>query len=143
MRLGIPREVAAGEVRAGATPQTVARYIKAGWSVLVETGAGARSEFPDAQYEVAGAQITDDTAEVWRSDVVFKVLAPTMDEVALLREGGVLASYIDPSRNGDLLKALGDRKATVLAMDQVPRVTRAQKMDVLSSMANIAGCGGA
>ena len=139
MRLGIPREVAAGEVRAGATPQTVARYIKAGWSVLVETGAGARSEFPDAQYEVAGAQITDDTAEVWRSDVVFKVLAPTMDEVALLREGGVLASYIDPSRNGDLLKALGERKATVLAMDQVPRVTRAQKMDVLSSMANIAG----
>jgi len=113
--------------------------VKAGWSVLVEAGAGLPSEFSDSAYRDAGATITADAAEVWRSDVVFKVQAPTPDEVELVREGGVIASYIDPARNQTLLGMLSQRKATVIAMDQVPRVTRAQKMDVLSSMANIAG----
>jgi H+-translocating NAD(P) transhydrogenase subunit alpha len=139
MRLGVPREVTAGEARAGATPQTVARYVKAGWSVVVEAGAGEPSEFADSAFVEAGATISADTADVWSADVVFKVQAPTEAEVPLVRKGGVVACYVDPARNGDLLTKLGEREATIIAMDQVPRVTRAQKMDVLSSMANIAG----
>jgi NAD(P) transhydrogenase subunit alpha len=116
----------------------VARWVKGGWSVVVERGAGAGASYPDAQYETAGATLVD-RAEAWHADIVLKLRPPQDDEVAQLREGATLISYIFPAENRGLVEALAGRKVNVLAMDQVPRISRAQKMDALSSMANIAG----
>jgi NAD(P) transhydrogenase subunit alpha len=145
MKIGVPKEVRPGERRVAATPETVSRLIKLGFEVSIETGAGAGAAFPDALYEKAGATIAATTAPLWASaDIVLKVQPPEQhpelgDEAELLREGGVLVSFLWPAKNGELIQRLAKRKATVLAMDQVPRITRAQKMDALSSMANIAG----
>jgi NAD(P) transhydrogenase subunit alpha len=139
MRLGIPREVADAELRVGATPETVARYVKAGWKVLIQSGAGVASEFSDKSYRDAGADVLDKATTVWAADVVLKVQLPTSEEVGLLKEGGVLICYVDPANHQTRLGQLSQRETTVIAVDQIPRVTRAQKMDVLSSMANIAG----
>ena len=138
MKLGIVTETRPEERRVAASPSTVAKWIKAGWEVAVERGAGAASSYPDSQYETAGATIVDrDVA--WHADIVLKLRPPTLEEPAQLREGATLISYLFPAENPDLVEALAARKVTVLAMDQVPRISRAQKMDALSSMANIAG----
>jgi NAD(P) transhydrogenase subunit alpha len=145
MKIGVPKEIRPGERRVAATPETVSRLIKLGFEVSIEKGAGAGAAFPDALYEKAGAAIIEAAAPLWASsDIVLKVQPPEQhpelgDEAALLREGGVLVSFLWPAKNGELIQRLARRKATVLAMDQVPRITRAQKMDALSSMANIAG----
>ncbi len=135
MLIGIPRESLPGETRVAATPQTVGQIIKLGYAVVVETGAGAASSFSDAAYVEAGADIGD----VWDADVVLKVNAPDDAEIAKLRDGATLVSLISPGLKPELVEKLSTRPITVLAMDAVPRISRAQSLDVLSSMANIAG----
>jgi H+-translocating NAD(P) transhydrogenase subunit alpha len=143
MKLGIVTETRPEERRVAASPQVVAKWVKAGWDVVVERGAGAGASYPDAQYEAAGATLVDRgdyrSNGAWNADIVLKLRPPTVEETAQLREGATLISYIMPAENPDLVDALAARKATVLAMDQVPRISRAQKMDALSSMANITG----
>ncbi|MET0448236.1 MAG: Re/Si-specific NAD(P)(+) transhydrogenase subunit alpha, partial [Aeromicrobium sp.] len=127
-----------GETRVAATPETVGKLIGLGYDVVVETGAGARSSFTDEAYAGVGAEIRG-TAETWGADVVFKVNAPTATEIGQLADGATLISLISPALNPELVEQLAARPITVLAMDAVPRISRAQSMDVLSSMANIAG----
>ncbi|ANI29287.1 NAD(P) transhydrogenase subunit alpha [Yersinia entomophaga] len=138
MRIGVPRERLANEARVAATPKTVEQLLKLGFTVAIEADAGRLASFDDAAYQSAGATITD-TANVWQSDLILKVNAPLEDEIALMREGSTLVSFIWPAQNPELLKKLAERQVTVLAMDSVPRISRAQSMDALSSMANIAG----
>lgn len=138
MKLGIVTETRPEERRVAASPTTVAKWVKAGWEVVVERNAGVGSSYPDSLYETAGATIVDrDVA--WHADIVLKLRPPTDEEPAQLAEGSTLISYLFPAENPALVDALAARKVTVLAMDQVPRISRAQKMDALSSMANIAG----
>ncbi|WP_273733924.1 Re/Si-specific NAD(P)(+) transhydrogenase subunit alpha [Mycolicibacterium septicum] len=135
MIIGIPRESLTGETRVAATPQTVGQIIKLGYEVVVETGAGAASSFSDAAYVDAGAEI----GQAWDADVVLKVNAPDDAEIGKLRDGATLVSLISPGLKPELVEKLSTRPITVLAMDAVPRISRAQSLDVLSSMANIAG----
>jgi len=138
--IGIPTEVFPGEKRVATVPDVVQKLIKLGFTVAVQAGAGEAASIGDDAYRAAGATIQPDAASLWsQSDIVFKVRAPNTDEVGLLREGGTLVSFIWPAQNPNLLQALAARKATVLAMDSVPRISRAQKLDALSSMANIGG----
>jgi NAD(P) transhydrogenase subunit alpha len=138
--IGVPREVFPGEKRVATVPDVVEKLRKLGFRVAVESGAGAGAQIDDAAYAAAGAEVMDDRAALWRSaDIVFKVRAPSDDEVALMREGTMLVSFVWPAQNPQLMQALAARKATVLAMDSVPRISRAQKLDALSSTANIAG----
>ncbi|MBW2493572.1 MAG: Re/Si-specific NAD(P)(+) transhydrogenase subunit alpha [Deltaproteobacteria bacterium] len=139
MKIGIPKEIEPGERRVAATPDSVKRLIELGFGVLVESGAGDSAGFADAEYRESGAEIAADTAAVWNCDLVTKVCEPKTSEVALLREGGVLVSLLFPAQNEELVEALAARRASVIALDAIPRVSRAQKLDVLSSMANIAG----
>jgi H+-translocating NAD(P) transhydrogenase subunit alpha len=146
MKVGVPKEVRRGERRVAATPETVARLAKLGFEVVVEKDAGAGASFRDEDYVAQGATIAASARQIWQeTDLILKVqppeLHPDLDvhEVDLLREGGALVSFIFPAKNQELVQRLSARKATVLAIDQVPRITRAQKMDALSSMANIAG----
>ena len=138
MQIGIPRETLAGETRVAATPKTVTQLMKLGHSVVVEAGAGAKSSYPDAEYAAAGAAIVD-AAGAWSSPVVAKINAPTTAEIALLADGATLISQIAPGASPERLAEPGKRKSTVLAMDAVRRISRAQALDVLASMANIAG----
>jgi NAD(P) transhydrogenase subunit alpha len=138
MQIGIPREVSEAETRVAATPKTVAQLIKLGFSIVVEAGAGTKSSYPDAEFEAAGATIADE-AVVWAAPVIAKINAPTDAEIDRLADGAVLISLIAPGRSPELLAKLATRGITVLAMDAVPRISRAQALDVLSSMANIAG----
>ncbi len=137
MRIGVPKESKAGERRVAATPRTVEQIIKLGYQISIESGAGAQASFEDAAYAAAGADVVGD--EVWSADLIFKINAPTAEEVARLHEGQVIASLLAPALNPDLVEALSARGVTALAMDAVPRISRAQSLDVLSSMANIAG----
>ncbi len=138
--IGVPRETAAGEKRVATAPEVVEKLVKLGFRVAVQSGAGDAANFADDTYRAAGAEIIDDAARLWASaDIVFKVRGPSMAEVGLMREGGTLVSFIWPAQNPELMQALAAKKATVLAMDSVPRISRAQKLDALSSMANIAG----
>jgi NAD(P) transhydrogenase subunit alpha len=142
--IGVPKETAAGEKRVATVPEVVEKLIKLGFRVAVQSGAGDLANFSDDAYRAAGAEIIDTAARLWSaSDIVFKVRAPSPQEVGLLRDGGTssttLVSFIWPAQNPELLKQLAARRATVLAMDSVPRISRAQKLDALSSMANIAG----
>ncbi|WP_039960133.1 Re/Si-specific NAD(P)(+) transhydrogenase subunit alpha [endosymbiont of Riftia pachyptila] len=146
MKIGIPKECHEGEQRVAATPETAERLRKLGFSVAIEAGAGAEANFSDDAYREAGVEIVEDTKTLWgESDIVLKVRAPEIDhqacrdETELLREGATLISFIWPAQNPELMEKLKARKATVLAMDSVPRISRAQKLDALSSMANIAG----
>lgn len=136
-RIGIVRE-RDGETRVAASPTTVGKIRALGYDVVVEAGAGAASSFPDAAYTATGATVaTRDDA--WGADVVLSVAAPTDAEIALLQPGATLVGILSPALSPDLLAALAARGVTALAMDAVPRISRAQSMDVLSSMANIAG----
>lgn len=138
MRIGIPRESKPGESLVATTPATAALLIKLGYEVVVEAGAGARASQPDSAYESQGAVISD-AATVWSSDVVAKVNAPSDEEIALLRPGTVLISMMAPGRSPELVEKLRAAGVTALALDAVPRISRAQALDVLSSMANVAG----
>lgn len=138
MLIGVPQETRPGETRVAATPTTVDKLLKLGYEVVVEAGAGERSTLPDAEYVEAGARIGD-TDEVWHADIIIKVEAPVEEEIERLRDGSTLISLIQPALRPELVERLGQRDITVLAMDAVPRISRAQSMDVLSSMANIAG----
>ena len=135
MIIGIPRESHAGETRVAATPQTVGQLLKLGYSVVVESGAGDASSFSDAAYVEAGAEIGDP----WAADVVLKVNAPIRRRDRRVEDHATLISLISPALNPELVEKLSARPITVLAMDAVPRISRAQSLDVLSSMANIAG----
>lgn len=146
MRIGVPREIHQGERRVATTPDVAALIQKLGFEVAVESQAGMAAKFTDAAYTEAGAEIVMDTAALYdQSDIIIKVRAPEIDdetgvnERELLREGQTLISFIQPGQNEDLLKDLASRNISVLAMDSIPRISRAQKMDALSSMANIAG----
>ncbi|HYC46726.1 MAG TPA: Re/Si-specific NAD(P)(+) transhydrogenase subunit alpha [Burkholderiales bacterium] len=138
--IAVPKEVAVGEKRVATVPEVVERLMKLGFEVVVESGAGDAANFSDETYRAAGAEIARDAAAAWTAgDIVFKVRAPTPDEVALMREGQTLVSFVWPAQNPELMQTLAAKKVTVLAMDSVPRISRAQKLDALSSMANIAG----
>ncbi|SKA67751.1 Re/Si-specific NAD(P)(+) transhydrogenase subunit alpha [Enterovibrio nigricans] len=144
MQIGVPKEILAHETRVAATPKTVEQLIKMGFDVVVEKSAGVLASFDDAAFEESGAKVVDaDT--VWQSDIIFKVNAPvkndetSIDEIALIKEGATLVSFIWPAQNEELMQQLSTRKINVLAMDAVPRISRAQALDALSSMANIAG----
>jgi NAD(P) transhydrogenase subunit alpha len=138
--IGVPKENFPGEMRVASVPEVVEKLIKQGFRVAIESGAGDTASISDDAYRAAGAEVVADRAGLWAmADIVFKVRAPNGDEVGMLREGGTLVSFIWPAQNPELLQQLAARKATVLAMDSVPRISRAQKLDALSSMANIAG----
>jgi NAD(P) transhydrogenase subunit alpha len=141
LQIGVPRETFPGEKRVATVPDVVEKLKKLGFGVLVESGAGDPANFADDTYRAAGAEIVPDAATLWaKADIVFKVRAPGMDEVSLIREGTTLVSFIWPAQNPGLMEALAARKATVLAIDCLPRqLSRAQKMDALTSMAGISG----
>ena len=141
MLIGIPRETAAGEKRVATVPDVVEKLVKLGFSVGVESGAGDAANFADDTYRAAGAEIVQMAADIWaKSDIVFKVRVPSADEVGLLREGAALIGFIWPAQNPELMQQLAARRATVLAIDCLPRqLSRAQKMDALTSMAGISG----
>ena len=138
MQIGIPRESLPGENRVAATPISVPQLIKLGYSVVVESGAGQRASLPDEAYEVTSARLGT-TAEVWGSDVILAVNEPSVDELESMRPGTTLITFLYPRQNEALLKALQKQGVTALSMDMVPRISRAQSMDALSSMANISG----
>jgi NAD(P) transhydrogenase subunit alpha len=138
MKIGIPKESVAGETRVAATPNTVKQLKKLGFDIVVESGAGGKASFPDEAYTEAGADVADGKT-VWQSDLIYKVNPPNDEEIAKVKDGATLVSYIYPGLNPDLVKRLSARKINVLAMDMVPRISRAQSLDALSSMANIGG----
>lgn len=137
LRIGIPREPLEDQPLVAATPDTVAKLIKLGYNVSVERGAGERSSYPDRAYEEAGAHLTGE--EVWESDIVTVLDAPPRSYRRHMKPGAVLVARMAPGRHPELIDELADDRLTALAMDAVPRISRAQSMDVLSSMSNIAG----
>lgn len=140
MKVGIPMELSPNELRVAATPKTVKRLQKQGFEVYIQHNAGVKANFSDKDFEEAGAKIVNTAAEIYGgSDIVLKVKEPTAEEVGMMKEGLVMLSYLWPAQNQDLLQKLADKKVNAIAMDAIPRISRAQKMDVLSSMANIAG----
>src|SRR3954466_11883075 len=138
MRIGIPKESFTGETRVAASPKTVEQLKKLGFDVAIESGAGERASFTDELYITAGAIIEKDT-DVWQSDLIYKVNPPNEEEISKIKEGATLVSFLYPAQNSDLVKTLSGKNINVLAMDMVPRISRAQSMDALSSMANIGG----
>ncbi|MGH8861590.1 MAG: Re/Si-specific NAD(P)(+) transhydrogenase subunit alpha, partial [Jatrophihabitantaceae bacterium] len=135
LRIGVTRESTRGETRVSATPATVVQLVALGYDVDVESGAGLASSFTDEAYLAAGARLGDP----WPAEIVFKVNAPSTEEIARIADGATLISLLAPALNPDLVDALAARPITAMAMDAVPRISRAQSLDVLSSMANIAG----
>ena len=140
MRIGVPNEIHAGERRVATTPDVASQLIKLGFSVAVEANAGASASYSDSAYEAAGCEVLALAGDVWsQSDLILKVRAPEGDEEGLLRSDQVLICFLAPGQNTELLATLTNSGGTALSMDSVPRISRAQKMDALSSMANIAG----
>ncbi|MCK6639911.1 MAG: Re/Si-specific NAD(P)(+) transhydrogenase subunit alpha [Bacteroidia bacterium] len=140
MKVGVPSEVSPGELRVAATPKTVKRLQKQGFEVYIQQNAGVKANYSDKEFEEAGAKIVPSAADIYgKMDIVLKVKEPTAEEVGMMREGLVLLSYLWPAQNQELLQKLANQKVNAVAMDAIPRISRAQKMDVLSSMANIAG----
>ncbi len=139
--IGVPKETAAGEKRVATVPEVVEKLIKLGFKVMVQSGAGDAANCSDDTYRAAGAEIAATAAQLWSgSDIVFKVGVPTTEEVGLLHEGGTLIGFIWPAQNPELMQQLAAKKATVLAIDSLPRtLSRAQKMDALTSQAGVAG----
>ncbi|MFZ3583947.1 Re/Si-specific NAD(P)(+) transhydrogenase subunit alpha [Loktanella sp. DJP18] len=140
MKIGAPKEVFTGEARVAMTPASAKDLQKLGHDCLIEAGAGQKAGFTDDAYRAADVTVVDDAAALYaQADIVAKVRPPSDDEVKLLRDGQTLISFFYPGQNADLLAAANAQGATVIAMDMVPRISRAQKVDALSSMANIAG----
>jgi NAD(P) transhydrogenase subunit alpha len=137
MRVGVPKERAAGERRVALVPELAGRLVTSGFEVLVERGAGEAASFPDAAYEEAGARIVDDV--YGEADAVAKVQSPSEDEVARLREGQVLVGFLQPLTDPEGIARLAARGVTAFAMESIPRITRAQPMDALSSQATVSG----
>ncbi|WP_326537960.1 Re/Si-specific NAD(P)(+) transhydrogenase subunit alpha [Pseudorhodoferax sp.] len=140
-RIGVPREIFPGEKRVATVPDVVEKLIKLGFAVSVQSGAGEAANFSDEAYQAVGAEIVADAAALWSTaDIVFKVRPPTPEEVGLMREGGTLIDFIWPAQNPELMQQLAAKRATVLAIDSLPRtLSRAQKMDALTSMAGVSG----
>ncbi len=140
MKIGIPKEVSNSEWRVAISPKNTERLLKKGYEVLLESGAGNKAKFSDDDYKSFGAEICTSVNDLYNNvDIVFKVQAPTDEEIALMKPNTLLMSYLFPARNLELLQKLADARINAIAMDAIPRISRAQKMDVLSSMANIAG----
>src|SRR5262249_15350187 len=145
MKVGIPKEIYPNECRVAATPESVQKIVKLGYEVVIETGAGDASSVSDSTYTEAGATIAADARSLYsQSDIALRAGQPIArpdgtHEADLIKEGATLIGFIWPAQNKELLDRLAKRKLTVLAMDAVPRITRAQKLDALSAMANIAG----
>lgn len=140
MKLVVPKESISSEKRVAISPDNISAFGKLGYEVWIESGAGDLSNFPDDLYVQSGAKIAGKKSELWeKGDLLLKINPPSNEEVGLIKEGATLVSFAYPARNEDLLKALGERKINWLAMDCVPRISRAQSMDALSSMANVAG----
>ena len=146
MTVAVPREVHAGERRVAATPETVGQLLKLGYRVCIEAEAGLAASFPDDAYRAAGAEVIADPRRLWsEADIVIKVRPPEhhpalgVDEAALLEPGATLIGFVWPAQHASMLETLASRRVDVLAMDCVPRISRAQKLDALSSMANIVG----
>jgi len=146
MKIGIPKEVHAGEKRVATTPDVAKQLIKLGFEIAIEAGAGSAAHYSDASYVEAGVTVVKNAQEIWtESDIILKVRGPELnpelntEEVDLLKENQIYISFLWPAQNPDLLKKLADKKVTAMAMDMIPRISRAQKMDALSSMANLAG----
>lgn len=140
MKVCIPVEINTNELRVAATPKTVLRLKKQGFDVFVEKGAGLKSNFSDESFVESGAQILDTAKEIYKiADIILKVQAPNSKEIKMMHKGQVMLSYLWPAQNPELLKELSKKGVNAIAMDAIPRISRAQKMDVLSSMANIAG----
>lgn len=138
MLIGVPRELLDNESRVAATPKTVQQLLKLGFEVIVEQDAGFKASFEDNAFVQAGAKVGKN-AEVWAADVILKVNAPTDAEIKQIKEGATLISFIYPAQNPQLMEKLSAKNINVLAMDAVPRISRAQSLDALSSMANISG----
>ncbi|WP_347986100.1 Re/Si-specific NAD(P)(+) transhydrogenase subunit alpha [Methylomonas sp. AM2-LC] len=146
MKIGIPKEIYTGENRVATTPEAAEKIIKLGFEVYVQSGAGNAANITDAAYQQAGVTILDTAQAIWdTADIILKIRAPQrrldlgLDELGLIKNGQIIISFIWPAQNPDLMDTLAAKNTTVLAMDSVPRMSRAQKMDALSSMANIAG----
>jgi H+-translocating NAD(P) transhydrogenase subunit alpha len=145
MRVGVPKETAEGERRVALVPEVVGKLARdpaegaERIEVVVERGAGAGALLPDTQYEDAGARLTEDPGEVWSADAVVKVAPPTAEEVQRLSSDTTLIGFLQPLTNGDGIRAIAESGATSFAMESIPRISRAQSMDALSSQANIAG----
>ncbi len=140
MRIGVPKETLPGEQRTALTPEAAAQFLKLGYTLAVESGAGNGSKFSDEQYKAAGVEIVNDCKTLWdTSDIVMKVRPPQDQEINLMHEGQVLAGFFWPAQNKELLEKCAAKKITVIAMDSIPRISRAQKCDALSSMANVSG----
>jgi len=146
MKIAIPKEIHKGEQRVAATPESAEKMIKLGFDITVESGAGEAADISDDAYQAVGVKIEKDVKKLWKNaDIILKVRAPQKhpslgtDEVELMHKGQILVSFIWPAQNKKLLEKLAEKQVTVLAVDSIPRLSRAQKMDALSSMANIAG----
>jgi len=146
MKIAIPKEVKPGECRVATTPEVAKHLQKLGYTVAIESGAGEKAKFRDSDYQDAGVEVITDTRALWQgADIIMKVRPPMahpdlgVDETELLSEGQTIISFMWPAQNPDLLESLAKKKVNALAMDMVPRISRAQKMDALSSMSNIAG----
>jgi NAD(P) transhydrogenase subunit alpha len=140
MKIGVPLENTAGEKRVATTPDVAVQLIKLGYDVTVESNAGVTANYSDASYEAAGCTIASSADEIWSSsDIILKVRGPDDEEAARLKKGQTLISFLWPAQNPELLEQLSEKGVTAIAMDSIPRISRAQKMDALSSMANIAG----
>src|SRR5258706_3095169 len=137
-RIGVANESGRGETRVAATPPTVRQLIGLGYRVEIARGAGVLAGFPDAAYKEAGAEVVDG-ATAWSADIVFAVGPPTDSEIASVRDGASLVALLSPGLSPERVETLSARPITALAMDAVPRMSRAQSLEVLSSMANIAG----
>ncbi|WP_374348089.1 Re/Si-specific NAD(P)(+) transhydrogenase subunit alpha [Phenylobacterium sp.] len=138
--IAVTKESRAGETRVAATPETVKKLIAAGFAVTVEAGAGTAASYLDADYEAAGATLAKDAkSAISGADILFKVRAPSQDEIAALKAGAIVAASLNPHQDKDTLNALAAKGASAVAMEFIPRITRAQVMDVLSSQANLAG----
>ncbi|MFW7524342.1 Re/Si-specific NAD(P)(+) transhydrogenase subunit alpha [Vibrio ostreicida] len=138
MQIGVPKETLVGETRVAASPTSVEQLLKLGFEVCVESKAGKLASFDDAAFELSGASVVAKD-EVWQADLILKVNAPNDEEIEQIKAGATLVSFIWPAQNPELLEQLASKKINVLAMDSVPRISRAQSLDALSSMANIAG----
>jgi H+-translocating NAD(P) transhydrogenase subunit alpha len=143
MRIGVPRETADGERRVALVPEVAKKLSGEGLEVVVQRGAGAGALIPDSQYEESGARLVDDADAVFDSDIVVKVAPPSVEETERLRSEAVLIAFLAPLTNGDGVRALARAGVTSFALESVPRISRAQSMDALSSQANIAGYRGA
>lgn len=138
----VPKEIAEGETRVACTPETAKRYVKEGFEIVVESGAGKHAHFSDEDYREVGANVVsgEEAAGAWGSaDIVFRVYPITPDEASKIKEGAILIGFMSPHKNLDSVRTLRDRKVSTIAMELIPRISRAQSMDALSSQASIAG----